>query len=249
MDYESITARYYSKWIGEEDILVKENRGLLFKYSTERDITQYGYSKPFDIYAFCTGNSTIVSYGSKVDQKQLAEIQRQYAYGSTIADIKKALATTFECSVSHTIKFCYSNTDIQSKRARPLTLNEYGLYHDFFVANNPTVTDTDWLKEYFEDMVKENLCCGILDRGVLVSCSDMPGMPYMQSLVQEIGINTLPSHRRKGYASDVCALMAHNSIQIGKCPQWSTTADNNASIRLAHKVGFVKYADLFTVSI
>ena len=83
----------------------------------------------------------------------------------------------------------------------------------------------------------------------MVSCTDAPDMPYMEDKVQEIGINTLPQSRRKGYAADACKLCAEMIIQSGKCPIWSCDAGNTASTFLASKIGFDKLADILTLSV
>ena len=44
-------------------------------------------------------------------------------------------------------------------------------------------------------MVGEKLCWGLFVEDRLVSCTDAPGMPYMQEDVQEIGVNTLGPYR------------------------------------------------------
>ena len=74
-------------------------------------------------------------------------------------------------------------------------------------------------------------------------------MPYMADKVQEIGINTLPVYRGQGYASAACSVSAQNIVAGGRCPQWSCREDNMASFRLAVKVGFVKFADVLTVTL
>ena len=122
-------------------------------------------------------------------------------------------------------------------------------YHDFFIKNNPECKNTEWLIEYFNEMVSKHLCCGIFVDGILVSCSDAPSIPYMQNDVEEIGINTLNEYKGKGYATDVCITCANEIVKNGKCPLWSTTINNIASQKLAEKVGFRKLADVISISL
>ena len=98
-------------------------------------------------------------------------------------------------------------------------------------------------------MVQYGLCVGIFENSKLVSCSDAPGMPYMQETVQEIGVNTLPEYRGRGYASEVCIKCVKSIIKLGKCPIWSTDIDNAASQKLADKVGFVKFAETLAMTL
>mgnify|MGYP005807997097 CR=1 FL=1 len=62
MNHKQITEKYYSKWIGQENILESESYGVKFLYSRERNNTQYGYSKPFDLYIFIQDSRIIFSY-------------------------------------------------------------------------------------------------------------------------------------------------------------------------------------------
>ncbi len=71
----------------------------------------------------------------------------------------------------------------------------------------------------------------------------------MPDEVQEIGINTLSDYRGKGYATVLCQSCANEIIKNGKVPQWSTAIDNVVSQKLAERVGFVKLADVITVTI
>lgn len=249
MNYCEMTARYYSKWIGIEDVLLEEKDSLFFCFSLERDKVQYGYSKPYDLYVFCVGNRKIVSYGSNVDLEKIKQLEKQCKETNTIKDLKNAIETIFESKVSHNVKFCFDSLKLQSTLSRPLQLEEYDKYYDFFITNNPKVTNTDWLFDYFQEMIRTRLCCGIFMDNILVSCTDMPGMPYMQDEIQEIGINTLINYKGKGYASDACTLMISNIIKAGKCPMWSTHIDNIGSIRLAENIGFSKFGDVLSISL
>ncbi len=44
---------------------------------------------------------------------------------------------------------------------------------------------------FFADMTRQRLCCGVVEAGRPVSCTDAPSVPYMAAQVQEVGINTL----------------------------------------------------------
>lgn len=59
------TLAYYSLWIGQENILLQNKKGIEFLYSEERNKTQQGYGVPFDIYIFKSPERTVISYGSK----------------------------------------------------------------------------------------------------------------------------------------------------------------------------------------
>lgn len=138
---------------------------------------------------------------------------------------------------------------INDNKSKVLGKDDYNKYEDFLKKCNPKCSNIDWLQEYFEEMICENMCVGVFEDSLLVSCTDAPGMPYMLDEVQEIGINTLSDYRGKGYATIACQSCVNEIIKNGKVPQWSTTIANLASQKLAEKVGFVKLADVITITI
>lgn len=131
-------------------------------------------------------------------------------------------------------------------RSRALTSDDLSHFCSF---NGKSCITEDWFREYFADMVAQRLCWGYFLDGQLVSCSDAPGMPHLADRVQEIGINTLPAHRGRGYAADVCIAAAREIISQSKCPIWSANIDNLASQKLAERVGFIPFAEVVTLTV
>lgn len=93
---------------------------------------------------------------------------------------------------------------------------------------HPNCKNTDWLNEYYIEMITDSLCCSLYTNNILVSCSDSPDMTYMKNEVQEIGINTLDEYKGHEYATDVCIRASKEILNNGICPQWSTMIDNVA---------------------
>lgn len=56
----------------------------------------------------------------------------------------------------------------------------------------------------------------------------------------DISVDTLPDHRRKGYAGLCVAHMIRHMQTQGKQPVWQADEENPASWRLAQKLGFVQ---------
>lgn len=56
-------------------------------------------------------------------------------------------------------------------------------------------------------------------------------------------------YRGKGYAVAACAKCIKEIMKNGKVPQWSTDINNVASKRLAERIGFIKLADVITVTL
>ncbi|MBP3922504.1 MAG: GNAT family N-acetyltransferase [Ruminiclostridium sp.] len=248
MDYLKKTLEYYSKWLGEEQILLRDFEEVQYVYSTERNEPQYGYGEAFDLYIFIKDKKMVVSYGDKMQEK-INELKKNLKSSMSTNDIKSLISKIYDREPKYNIKYVFSNINPPDNKAIVLNKEHYMNYADFFRKCNANCSNIDWLEEYFNEMIQENLCVGAFDREVLVSCSDAPGMPYMSNEVQEIGINTLPEYRGKGYATSVCKKCIYEILGNGKVPQWSTSANNIASQRLAEKSGFVKLADVITLSL
>ncbi len=248
MDFKSITLQYYSHWLGRENILLNEASGISFIKSEERDKVQDGYSEQFDIYSWIEKDRLIVSYGEKAASK-IPLLQKRIADGFSVDIMSQAITDIYGVVPSNNIKFVYKETTTQNKIARLLVEDDYEKYLDFFKKSNPDCSETDWVKEYFEEMINAHVCCGVFIGDCLVSCTDAPFMHYMEKKVQEIGINTISDFRGKGYAAQSAITCAENIIKSGRCPQWSCLADNTASFRLAEKVGFTKLSDVLTLTI
>jgi GNAT superfamily N-acetyltransferase len=60
----------------------------------------------------------------------------------------------------------------------------------------------------------------------------------------DISIDTLPEHRRQGYAAKCVAYMIRHMQIRGKQPVWQAVEENPASWRLAQKLGFVPVDEL-----
>lgn len=251
MDFMDKTNKYYSLWLGEADILCRPFSGVRWVYSPERNQIQTGYSQQFDIYILFQPERTVISYGENIIS-EADEIRKQIQTARTFYEVEKSLVSVFGSRCQHFIKYVFDKPEkvLQAASyARLLSPEEYLQFKEFFTANNPGCTDTGWLEPYFMDLVERHLCCGLFSQDLLVSCTDAPDMPYMQDEVQEIGINTLELYREKDYAAQACFTCLKQMLQNGICPQWSTSVHNAASQRLAEKIGFVKYADVITVSL
>ncbi len=246
MDFQNITERYYSKWLGAEDILCPPRSGVEFVYSPERNAVQPGYGQRFDLYAVCRENFAVLSYGDRL-RGEVDELRRKLSHGHTVEETARAIGEQFGVQPQHLIKYVYMGGAQGGSTARVLGEDDFSAFRDFFVACNPGCENIDWLQDYFSGMA--GLCCGVFADGRLVSCTDAPDMPYMGGEVREIGINTHPDYRKRGYAADAVRRCIAEIIAGGRCPMWSTSVDNIPSRRLAEKVGFAEFADVLTLSL
>lgn len=247
MNYMRKTLEYYSKWLGDDQILLRDFEEVQYVYTSERNEPQYGYGRAFDLYIFIKGDKIIVSYGDKTKDK-ITVLKKNLNIDMSANDIGLMIRKIFGKEPVHHIKYVISNINTVDNKAMVLNKEHYIKYADFFKKCNPNCSNIDWLEEYFYEMCQDNLCIGAFDGEVLVCCSDAPGMPYMSNEVSEIGINTLSEYRGKGYATSVCKQCICEILRNGKVPQWSTSADNIASQRLAEKIGFTKLADVITLT-
>lgn len=246
MEFAKITAEYYDKWLGAEG-LIGSGRGIDFLYSAERNVKQYGYPKAFDIFALARDEHMVVSYGDR-SADGIDMLRAAMDDAADVERLKAALEVVYGVKPAHSVKFVFEKLPAMRTTARPLEKDDLDAYVEYFRAAHPN-GETDWIYEYFDEMVSDGGTFVRAADGRIVSCADSPGMPYMTDRVQEIGIATLPEYRRRGYALETCVAAARKHISSSKCPIWSAAWDNAASHLLAEKVGFKKYADAIMLSL
>ena len=242
MDHLAVTKRYYSRWLGIEDAF---DRPGLCAASPERDRALPGYSRPFDLWALLREGRVWLTYGARAERwaQRLAK---------TPGEPRAAAAFLTElCGAApvHSRKYVFSAPLAAAREARPLLPEDEPAFLAFFRSLHPFLTDDGWLTDYFADITREGLSCGVFREGRLISCTDLPEMPYMAEAVREIGINTLPEARRHGLALDACALTLRRILDAGLTPLWSTGADNLPSQRLAERLGFQPFGDCFALTL
>ncbi len=241
------TLAYYSLWIGQENILLQNKKGIEFLYSEERNKTQQGYGVPFDIYIFKSPERTVISYGSNAKQ-YISTFADNLDENMTIDEIGNIAERIFHVKPVRNIKYVYSRQINLNTSAVTLTASDFHKYKEFFEKCHH-ITAGDWLYDYFIGMAEKRLCCGFYLDNTLVSCTDAPDMPYMNDTVVEIGVNTLPDFYGKGFATECCKKCISNILENDLCPIWSTSSDNLASQALAEKIGFEKVADVITLTL
>lgn len=241
------TLAYYSLWIGQENILLQNKKGIEFLYSEERNKTQQGYGVPFDIYIFKSPERTVISYGSNAKQ-YISTFADNLDENMTIDEIGNIAERIFHVKPVRNIKYVYSRQINLNTSAVTLTASDFHKYKEFFEKCHH-VTAGDWLYDYFIGMAEKRLCCGFFLDNTLVSCTDAPDVPYMNDTVVEIGVNTLPDFYGKGFATECCKKCISNILENDLCPIWSTSSDNLASQALAEKIGFEKVADVITLTL
>jgi predicted GNAT family acetyltransferase len=123
---------------------------------------------------------------------------------------------------------------VQAQRiARPLTSSDLTLLEAF--QGDPGETYLDAEKQPLIDVVID---------GRLVSLAHSSRRTYEAC---ELGVDTLPEARRRGYALAVTILWARMVLQEGLVPLYSALADNKASLALAAAAGYRVFARVVTL--
>jgi GNAT superfamily N-acetyltransferase len=112
-----------------------------------------------------------------------------------------------------------------------------------------TLEDAGALR-HVPDAQREELLGALARVPLAVACAD--GVPvafcYAGSRTEtlwDISIDTLETHRRRGYAAAAVAAMARHLAPAGRRPVWGAAEDNPASMLLARKLGFEPVDELF----
>jgi GNAT superfamily N-acetyltransferase len=215
---------------------IMQDCGTHIVHNPALDAPLPGYNQKCDILVWdgC-GNKDlrIISYSSRLDPREAAEYIAAHP-------------------VKRNIKYLFTELPEKPVNAAPvrkLTASDYPLYEQFFRDTHPNVRDLSWLREYFAECAAAGYSFGAEEDGRLVSVTDAPTMPFMADQTQEIGINTHPAYRHKGYAAAVCRAMIAEELFRGICPMWSTDEGNIASQKLAERLGFKKIAEMGMISI
>lgn len=243
MDYENITLDYYSEWLGCD---IRTVRGARLVYSRLRDETQYGYSKPFRLFAWLDGERAIISYGDGAADIARA-LEKTMKYPIAPDELARLIEAASGKRPDRAYKFMYERALSAPNAARALAADEFPAYETFFKECHPGAKTEGWLREYFDEMLVVGACAGVFEGGALVSCTDLPSMPFMADKAREIGITTLPRARNRGFARAACLKAAEILVARGYCPQWSTARDNIASYKLALSIGFKPLAEILTL--
>lgn len=246
--YREVTEAYYEKWLGQEEILSHDWKGIEYVYSRERNTVQHGYGSQFDIYALCQRDRTVISYGDKIGSS-LDALKSMLRDAGDAEEVRRGFEKIFQRKPSVNIKYVFETMQDIPSGAKVLTQEDYREYEAFWRKCNPGCRDTEWLREYFDEIAQNHICIGVYADAMLVSCTDAPDMPYMGAQVQEIGINTLKEYRGKGYAAMACGGCIRELICRHKTPLWSTEADNQSSRRLAEKLGFTEFAEVVSMTL
>lgn len=259
MNYTMRADQYYSKWcgIGLDQVHDHEVRLVKNELRAEQLI---GYERPISLYIMVFDKKIIISYSEKCQEQAIRckdfFVSRNLC-GRLDMDMNQLhheLNQLCHHSFVHDMKYVMEQPQVNSTSLTPqtpllqvkcLTSQDADSFLAFFQTMYPDCESYDWVEEYFLGMISGNTCFGIFDQSTLVSCTDLPDMPYQDGKVQDIGINTLPAYRAHGYATILCNTLCTALIKLDQCPIWSASYDNIGSRHVAIKTGFREYAEVF----
>lgn len=247
IDYQMITRKYYAEWL---DCDASDfDGGVRYVCSSKRDVALYGHSYPMSLSIFDTGSAVVISYSSKF-REQINQMQRDCltykSFGSRFVEYLNSLFPEEE--IERSIKFVFAGQPSHpGEGVVPLSRNDFNSFRDFRLSLGQS--EWDGMREYFENISDMRYCIAKIIDEKPVSMTDAPGMAFMPDMAQEIGINTLPGYRRRGYAREVVSACILKILLDSKCPMWSCDADNLASEKLAYSVGFNKFSDEYHIDI
>lgn len=104
--------------------------------------------------------------------------------------------------------------------------------------------DPECLARDIRRNIRDGIAFGVFQKEKLVAASEAPGIGHMQDLIEEVGVDTLPEYRRRSYGKAVISSMTKAILDIGRIPIYRCNPKNEASVRLAKRIGYERYADI-----
>jgi RimJ/RimL family protein N-acetyltransferase len=108
--------------------------------------------------------------------------------------------------------------------ARILKAREPHIFHSWAIGGRVTANEKLW-----GAMVAERIVA-------------VAGLRQVHKQFYEVGINTLPAHRRQGWGTAVAAAATDAGLHLAPLVQWSAPLNNEPSMRIARRLGFLPYA-------
>ena len=237
------TRQYYAKWL-DTDIDTMVGRGVTLLPTENRRICPKGHDRNLDLYAVAFPDHLLVSYLPEMEKDYPLRGLTGLAAEAGLAELKRLFPGLLHRRAHW---FPALTAGIDTSPAAGLAADDYPHYLTFFLSQHPQADPDGWLEDYFHRLTANHRCYGVFAEGKLTCATGAPDMPYMEGLVTEPGIDTLPAYRHKGYALASCALYLANALARNEAPIWTCWHDNTASYRLAEKLGFQRFCDLYTI--
>ena len=119
------TKQYYAEWLRVETTLL-DKEGVFAVFNPSRDRQQIGYGQPFHLYALCTKKTTIISYGTTLEE-QIGHVEAIFHRESDLESVKTAIQIHLGCNPGHAFKYYFESLPIE-KRKVPIWSCSYRNY-------------------------------------------------------------------------------------------------------------------------
>lgn len=245
-NYLELTKQYYSEWL-DIGINQMDKKGIVLIRTDKRKICPKGHSSNLEVYAVANNSSLFISFSSDIDNEVHISnnISNMITVDAGIAKLKALFGEKLQHRKAH--YFTGLRDDIDTSEVVCMKNENYPEYLAFFMKQHPNASPEGWLEEYFKEISEEKRCYGIYKDNTLVSVTDAPDIPFMEGIITEPGVNTLAEYRDKGYAKAVCAKYLENAISRNEVPIWTCWYNNIASCKLAEKLGYEWFGDLYSI--
>lgn len=246
VNFLELTKKYYSQWL-DIDIDQMDKKGIVLIRTDKRKRCPKGYPKNLEVYAIANNSSLFISFSPDIDEE--VNISKIFSKLTSVDAGVAKLKELFGERLYHRKTYYFSKLpdDIDTSEVICMKKENYADYLSFFMKQHPNASPEGWLEKYFTKISEGKRCYGIYKDNILVSVTDAPDIPFMEGIITEPGVNTLAEYRGKGYAKAVCAKYLENAISRNEVPIWTCLHNNIASCKLAEKLGYKWFADLYTV--
>jgi GNAT superfamily N-acetyltransferase len=94
----------------------------------------------------------------------------------------------------------------------------------------------------------EGIAYGVVADGVVVSMAYAHRIGVMEDKIADLGVETAPAYRRRGYAKTAVSAVVEHITRSGGEARYGCSPNNQASIATARSVGFVPYGTSLVLS-
>ncbi|MDR1687236.1 MAG: GNAT family N-acetyltransferase, partial [Clostridiales bacterium] len=204
MNYYVKTLEYYAAWLDIPPEQFK-NKGIMLNETEKRRICQRGHSRNYEMFCAVFKDSMFISFSPEL----CGEINFYNIFSAKMS-IDEAISKLHELFPGYLLHrrahyFTKLPAGIDTSKAAMLRKENYQDYLKFFMAQHPTANPDGWLQDYFNEITEKKRCFGVFEDGLLVCATGAPDIPFMEDIITEPGIDTLPEYRRKDYAFAACA--------------------------------------------
>ena len=134
------------------------------------------------------------------------------------------------------------NPNTNLEKAVLLGESHIDAYIEFYRKIHPglcsIIDPNEWIAEGFNELVGSQTTFCIFEDEDIVCATASERLPYEPNELIQIGVTTLESKYRKGYATQACAAFINYHSNNDKLPVWKCDTANTASNMLANKLGF-----------